>query len=98
MTDEQMREWKRLHGRVTSGDTLSADERTFYEGVIAEWDTAEEKANAESLRQTRERLAAMEAEYARLRARHEELNAQITAVEEALETRRLAAVSSSAAS
>lgn len=98
MTDEQMREWKRLHERVTRGDTLSAEEQAFYEGAITEWDAAEEKANAESLRQTRERLAAMEAEYARLRAHHEELNAQITAVEEALEARRLAATSASAAS
>ena len=88
MTDEKMREWKRIHDRVTRGESVSLKERAFYEESVARWDAAEDKANAEMLGQTRERLAAMEAEYARLRARHEELNAQISAIEEALETHR----------
>jgi len=77
--------WWPLHLRAARGEHLSAEERTFYEAGRKQLDQ-EEVLSQESVaaRAAREKLTALEAERVRLQMRRQQLDAEITALEAAL--------------
>ena len=81
--------WWALHLRTTRGEHLNSEERATYEEGLRQ--LQQEETNDQDiviLQQTRTTVAALEAEQAHLRTRHEQLNAEIAALEAALSERR----------
>jgi predicted RNase H-like nuclease (RuvC/YqgF family) len=80
--------WWALHLRTARGEHLNSEEQTTYEAGLRQLQQ-EETSNQDIvlLQQTRTTVAALEAEQAHLQARHEQLNAEIAALEAALSER-----------
>jgi hypothetical protein len=74
--------WWALHLRATRGEHLNSEEQATYEAGLRQLQQ-EETGDQDilTLQQTRTTVAALEAEQARLHARHEQLNAEIAALE-----------------
>ena len=80
--------WWALHLRTTRGEHLNSEEQAAYEAGLRQLQQEETSdQDIVTLQQTRTTVAALEAEQARLRARHEQLNAEIAALEAALSER-----------
>ena len=77
--------WWALHLRTTRGEHLNSEEQATYEAGLRQLQQ-EETSDQDilTLQQTRTTVAALEAEQARLHARHKQLNAEIAALEAAL--------------
>jgi hypothetical protein len=80
--------WWALHLRTTRGEHLNSEEQATYETGLRQLQQ-EETADQDilTLQQTRTTFAVLEAEQASLHARHEQLNAEIAALEAALSER-----------
>ena len=80
--------WWALHIRATRGEHLNSEEQAAYEAGLRQLQQ-EETGDQDILtwQQTRTAIAASEAEQARLHARHEQLHAEIAALEAALSER-----------
>ena len=80
--------WWALHLRATRGEHLNSEEQVMYEVGLRQLQQ-EETSDQDilALQQTRTTVAALEAEQASLYARHEQLNAEIAALEAALSER-----------
>jgi predicted RNase H-like nuclease (RuvC/YqgF family) len=80
--------WWALHLRTTRGEHLNSEEQATYEAGLRQLQQEETgDQDIVILQQTRTTVAALEAEQARLHARHEQLNAEIAALESALSER-----------
>ena len=80
--------WWALHICVTRGEHLNSEEQAAYEVGLRQLQQ-EETGDQDilTLQQTRTTITALESEQARLHARHEQLNAEIAALEAALSER-----------
>jgi uncharacterized protein involved in exopolysaccharide biosynthesis len=86
MDEPSYRAWWALHLRVVRGESLDAEERAAYEAGLAQLHQSESlAAGAASLRQARANVQTVEAEYARLHAQREQLEAEIAALETVLD-------------
>jgi hypothetical protein len=82
------RRWWALHVRVALGETLTAEERAFYDAGATEIDRQEDLgADDGAIGAARARLAVLEADTAHWRGRSQRLNEEIAAVEAALAKR-----------
>ena len=80
--------WWALHLRTTRGEHLNSEEQATYEAGLRQLQQEETSdQDIVLLQQTRTTVAALEAEQAHLQARHEQLNAEIAALEAALSER-----------
>jgi predicted RNase H-like nuclease (RuvC/YqgF family) len=86
MDDTSYRTWWALHLRAARGERLHAEEQQAYEAGLTQLHQSESFAgDAASLRQARAKVQTLEAEYARLHAQREQLEAEIAALESALD-------------
>ena len=85
MDQTTYRQWWQLHLRVARGDSLSPDEQSSYYAGHRELEREERLLETEQARQTREHLAALEAEHADLERRRQQLDAEIRRLESQLE-------------
>ena len=84
MDEATYKTWWELHRRVALGESLSAEKKTAYETGIRVLDEEEERTlvgDLTALHQARERVAALESEAERLRARRTALKEEIAALE-----------------
>lgn len=88
MDNDKLRAWQILHRRAVLGEPLSLEEQTDYQAGCDELD-AEEKLDGDltRLRDLRTRIAASNAEQARMRERQAELDARIAELEGRLDAR-----------
>ena len=88
MDDTTYHTWWALHLRATRGERFNSEEQATYEAGLRQLQQ-EETGDQDilTLQQTRTTVAALEAEQAGLHARHEQLNAEIAALEAALSER-----------
>ena len=78
--------WWALHVRVALGETLANGDQAFYEAGKTEFDAVDELRHADlGIREARAALAKLEADNAQLRDRNQKLNAEIAALEHALD-------------
>jgi hypothetical protein len=86
MDEPTYQAWWALHLRVARGETLDAEARADYEAGLKQLHQEESlEDGAASLRQARASVQAVEAEHTRLRARREQLDAEIAALEAMLD-------------
>jgi hypothetical protein len=80
--------WWALHVRAVLGEILGAADRAFYDAGANELNQEDDlDSDAAEIRTARARLRALEADTAHWRARSEQLNAEISAVEAVLDKR-----------
>lgn len=88
MDESSYRAWWGLHLRAARGESLEGGERAVYEAGLAQLHQSESLAGgAASLSQARATIQTLEADYARLRAQREHLEAEIAALEAVLDAR-----------
>jgi hypothetical protein len=84
-----LEKWRPLHQRFAKGESLSAEEQAFYDATLQQLDAEEEAQLAprsiERVRQTREALQALEAEYDELMQQYRENKKKILALESLLD-------------
>ena len=81
-------EWSALHIRAARGETLSPEERAVYEAGLKQLEEGESYPGVLTLlKQARAQTAALEAEQAELRVRHDARKARIAVLEAALDER-----------
>jgi uncharacterized protein YlxW (UPF0749 family) len=85
MDQTTYQQWWQLHLRVARGDFLSPDEQSSYQAGRRELEREERLVETKEARETREHLAALEAEHADLEKRRQQLNAEIGRLESQLE-------------
>ncbi len=74
MDPDTYQRWWALHLRVARGETLSAEERPFYEAGLKQLQQEETlKDPSDSIRELRAGIAALQAEHAQLHAQSEKL-------------------------
>jgi ABC-type phosphate transport system auxiliary subunit len=88
MHEAEYRTWWDLHLRASRGETLSAEEQAAYDSGLQRLQREEQiEGDLAPLRAAKVALARVEAERARLQARHEALASEIAALESALSER-----------
>ena len=95
MDEATYKTWWPLHLRAVSGETLSEEERAFYETRLAQLHQEEVlHEDVEALRAVREEIQRLDSERLQLQARRVELQAKIKALESTFgePTRKLLAV------
>jgi predicted nuclease with TOPRIM domain len=86
MDEPDYRAWWALHLRAARGESLDAEEQAAYEAGLTRLNQSERLAgDRAALREAREKVETLEAEYVRLHAQREQLEAEITALETALD-------------
>lgn len=86
MDQQHYDRWWALHVRVVLGERLAEEDQLFYETAKKSLDEEEVLLGADQgVQETRATLAALEGENRQLRAQKERLDAEIVAVEEALD-------------
>jgi len=86
MDEPAYRAWWALHLRGARGESLDAEERVEYEAGLKQLHQEENyEANTTSLRQARATVHVLEAEFTRLQAQREQLDAEIAALEAVLD-------------
>jgi len=86
MDEPSYRAWWPLHLRVARGESLEGEERAAYEAGLAQLHQSENLAAGPALlSQARGAVQVLEAEYARLHAQREQLEAEIAALETVLD-------------
>jgi cell division protein FtsB len=76
--------WWQLHLRTARGEKLPPDEQSVYEAGRHELEQEERFCDAIGARAARDHLAMLEAEYAELEARRQQLDAEILSLESRL--------------
>jgi hypothetical protein len=86
MDDATYKRWWPLHIRAARGETLSVEEQAVYEAGRQQM-VAEETIDGglAGLRQAREKMLELKAEYQRMRHRYEQLEAEIATLEAQLD-------------
>jgi hypothetical protein len=85
MDQSTYQRWWPLHLRVARGETLAAEDQSFYDAQCKELDKAEIlQVDQEAFRAAQASLAALKAETARLQERSRQLDAEIEALQAAL--------------
>jgi hypothetical protein len=89
MDEDTLKRWQRLHLRTASGDTLSAEEQTFYEAGRRELDQSEDigAGTIARIAQMKQKLTLMEAERTALTEERLRLEKEIARLEAALDDR-----------
>jgi molecular chaperone GrpE (heat shock protein) len=76
--------WWPLHLRVARGESLNADEQSSYDAGCCQLEQEEQLLETTEARESREHLAALEAERADLERRRRQLDAEIANLESRL--------------
>ena len=87
--DKEIAIWRKLRERTLDGEKLNRQEASIYAAITERLDRQEaaalDAAYVRTAREARERVAASEAELARLRLRREELTARARELESVLD-------------
>jgi hypothetical protein len=82
MDETTYQTWWALHLRAVRGETLNAEEQAAYQAGLRQLHEEESiPGDISALREARAKVATLEIEHAQLQARHEELEAEIAALE-----------------
>jgi len=77
-------QWWQLHLRVARGESLGPDEQASYNAGRRELEREEQLLETMEARESREQLAALEAEHAALETQRQQLDAEIAELESRL--------------
>ncbi|MBC8870777.1 MAG: hypothetical protein H8E44_15245 [Planctomycetes bacterium] len=77
-------QWWQLHLRVARGESLGPDEQASYDVGCRELEREEQLLETTEAKESREQLAALEAEHAALETQRQQLDAEIAELESRL--------------
>ncbi|MFM9962652.1 MAG: hypothetical protein ACKV2Q_15685 [Planctomycetaceae bacterium] len=84
MTESAYQSWWPLHLRVARGESLTPDEKSFYDATCQDFDSDEQQQPLRTAQLAKAKLQTLEVERTQLEQRRRQLDTQITALENRL--------------